>query len=296
MGTRVSVRIWVSDVADGEALIDDAFAEIDRIEQLMSTYIESSRISQINRAAAEHPVAAGRELYELIETAQRFSKLTRGAFDITYESVGQYYDFRERRRPDEAAIEAALPKVDYQHIELNAEGHTVRFLEPGVKINLGGIAKGYTVERVARQLSSAGIRHGMVNAGGDTRLIGARRDEPWVVGVQNPRDDEAVAVRLPLVDEAISTSGDYERFFEEGGRRYHHIVSPATGRPVGTVRSATVIGPDAVTTDALSTAVFVLGPKAGIELIESLDGIDAVIIDRQQRMHFSDGLADPAAQ
>ncbi|MEO0996783.1 MAG: FAD:protein FMN transferase [Pseudomonadota bacterium] len=296
MGTRVRVGLHHDDAAAAEAAIDAALAEIDRIEQLMSTYIETSEISAANRDAASGPVVVGAELFELIRRSLEFSGLTGGAFDITYDSVGQHYDFRERRRPDDATIEAGVELIDHRLVTLDEARRSVAFARPGVRMNLGGIAKGYAVERAAATIAAHGIDTALVSAGGDTRLLGTRLGQPWIIGIQNPRDSAEVAVRLPLTNEAVSTSGDYERFFEEDGQRYHHIVSPETGRPVTGVRSATVIGPDGVSTDALSTAVFVLGPDRGLALIDSLPDYEAVVIDDRQRLRFSGGLADPAAE
>ncbi len=296
MGTRVRVGLYHDDPATAQTAIDAALAEIDRIEQLMSTYIETSEISVANRDAAAGPVVVGAELFELIERSLQFSRLSGGAFDITYDSVGQHYDFRERRRPDDATIEAGVVLIDYRLVTLDEARRTVSFARPGVRMNLGGIAKGYAVERAVATIATHGIDTALVSAGGDTRLLGSRLGQPWVVGIQNPRDSAQLAVRLPLENEAVSTSGDYERFFEEDGQRYHHIVSPESGRPVSGVRSATVIGPDGVTTDALSTAVFVLGPDEGLALIDSLPEYEAVVIDDRQRLRFSAGLADAAAE
>ena len=177
---------------------------------------------------------------------------------------------------------------------LDPDGKTVSFAREGVRINLGGIAKGYAVERAIDVVRRLGIAHASVTAGGDSRLLGDRRGQPWLVGIQDPRNEKAIAVRLPLVDEAISTSGDYERYFDDGDVRYHHIISPSTGRSANGVQSVTVVGPDATMTDALSTSVFVMGVEAGLALIESLDGFDAIVIDDDREMHYSSGF-DPAA-
>ena len=296
MGTRVSVRLWHADAEAAKRAAGAALDEIDRIERLMSTYLADSRISSINRGAATRPVVAGEELFGLIERSVQLSELSGGAFDITYDSVGRHYDFRARVRPDAATISADLALIDYRLIELHSDTHAVRFLADGVRINLGGIAKGYAVERAIQVLLEHGASSGAVTAGGDTRLLGSRQGAPWIVGVQNPRDDGEIAVRLPLVDEAISTSGDYERYFEEAGVRFHHIISPDSGRSASGVRSATVIGPDAVMTDGLSTAIFVLGPTAGLELLRRLPDYEGVVIDEQQKLHFSEGLAAPVSE
>lgn len=293
MGTEVSVHLWHDDAEEGKSIVEEIFAEVARIEGLMSTYVESSEISEINRSAADGPVATGDELINLILRSLDISMLTRGAFDITYDSVGRHYDFRDRRRPDAATIQKELARIDYRLIEVNRLEGTVRFLAPGVRINLGGIAKGYTVERAVILLRSRGIRHAIVTAGGDSRLLGDRRGQPFMVGIRDPRNDDEVAVTIPLEDEAISTSGDYERYFEEDGTRYHHIIEPATGEPASGVRSATIVGPDAVLTDALSTSVFVLGVDEGLRLIATLPDYEGVVIDAESRLFYSDGLQPP---
>jgi len=294
MGTEVSVYFWVDDPAAGEEIIEEIFAEVDRLNALMSTYVESSRISEINRLAASEPVVAGEELFQLIRRSLDISVLTRGAFDITYDSVGQYYDFREHRRPDDATIEAERRHIDYHKVELDQASGTVRFLEQGVRINLGGIAKGYVVERGVDILRRHGVEHAVVTAGGDSRLLGDRRGRPWMVGIRDPRKDGEVAMSVPLQDEAISTSGDYERYFDEDGIRYHHIIKPSSGRPVEGVHSATVFGPDAVMTDALSTSVFVMGVDEGLKLIACLPDYESIVIDAQGAIYYSSGLEDPA--
>ena len=293
MGTEVSVQVWHENDEDGLAVIEDAFAEVVRIEGLMSTYIEDSEISAINRAAAEGPVAAGDELIGLLLRSLDISMLTRGAFDITFDSIGQHYDFRERHRPDATTIQKVVRRINYRLVEVNRLAGTVRFLAPGVRINLGGIAKGYAVERAISLLRSRGIRHGIVTAGGDSRLLGDRRGQPFMVGIRDPRKADEVALTIPLEDEAISTSGDYERYFEEDGKRYHHIIEPATGLPAGGVRSATIIGPDAVLTDALSTSVFILGVEQGLTLIATLPDYEGIVIDAEGRLFYSDGLQPP---
>jgi thiamine biosynthesis lipoprotein len=293
MGTEVSVHLWHDDTEEGESIVEDIFKEVARIEGLMSTYQEGSEISEINRGAAAGPVAAGEELINLILRSLDISMLTRGAFDITFDSVGQHYDFRERQRPDATIVQEELKRIDYRFVEVDQLAGTVRFLQPGVRINLGGIAKGYTVERAANLLRSRGVRHGIVTAGGDSRLLGDRRGQPFTVGIRDPRQDDEVVLTLPLEDEAISTSGDYERFFEEDGMRYNHIIEPATGEPASGIRSATIVGPDAVLTDALSTSVFVLGVDQGLRLIATLPDYEGIVIDAGGRLFYSDGLQRP---
>ena len=293
LGTEVSVRLWHDDPDKGRAFVEQFFKEVDRIDQLMSTYIEESEISRINREAAQHPVEAGDELFRIIQRSLDISTLTRGAFDITYESVGQHYDFRARQRPDAETVAENLEFIDYRLVKLNPAQGTVEFGAEGVRINLGGIAKGYVVERGVDLLRVGGVEHAVVTAGGDSKLLGDRRGQPWMVGIRDPRVDGEVAMTVPLIDEAISTSGDYERFFDEDGVRYHHIISPSTGNPASGVHSATVFGPDAVFTDALSTSVFVMGVDLGLRLIATLPDYESIVIDSEGRIFFSDGLMQP---
>ena len=293
MGTEVSAYLWHDDPDKGRQAVDAVFAEVERINQLMSTYIEDSAISDINRRAAQEPVAPGEELVRLIERSLDVSVLTRGAFDITYDSVGQHYDFRRRLRPDQETVDADKALIDYRFVELDRAASTVTFRREGVRINLGGIAKGYAVERGVDVLRKHGVTNGIVTAGGDSRLLGDRRGRPWVVGIRDPRQEGQVAISVPLADEAVSTSGDYERYFDEEGVRYHHILEPSSGAPAGKVRSATVFGPDAVITDALSTSVFVLGVEEGMRLIATLPDYESIVIDANGELYYSDGLQAP---
>jgi thiamine biosynthesis lipoprotein len=293
MGTRVSVELWHEHEDTARELVERVLGEYRRIDAAMSTYKADSEISRVNADAGTMAVPIGTELFALIERAQQLSAASGGAFDITYESVGYLYDFRARHHPADAEIEAGLGKIDYRHVLLDAASHTIQFSVPGVRINLGGIAKGYAVERGADILRAAGIEHALLNAGGDTRVIGDRRGQPWIVGIRHPRADDALVTRLPIVDEAVSTSGDYERFFEENGKRYHHIINPRTGRPTEGILSVTVLGPDATVTDGLSTTLFVLGAERGLELIETFPGYEAVFVDSVGKVSYSSGLTPP---
>jgi thiamine biosynthesis lipoprotein len=272
-----------------QAVID----EMRRTDELMSTYKPGSQLSQANAHAYERPVEVDAQIIDVVDRGLEMSRLSGGAFDITYASVGYLYDFRAHQRPTDEQIAAALPGVDYRQVRVDPQARTLRYLREGVRIDLGGIAKGYAVDRSIDRLRALGIRHAMVNAGGDTRLLGDRRGKPWIVGIRDPRSEGRTVLRLPLADEAISTSGDYERYFEDDGVRYHHILVPGTGKSAREVRSATVIGPDATLTDALSTTVFVLGVERGMQLIARLHGVEAVVVDAEGRIFYSDGLAPP---
>lgn len=296
MGTEVSVHLWSDNETDGRQALEAVFTEAERINRLMSTYLEDSEISRVNRLAAQQPVPVGEELFGLIQRSLDVAVLTRGAFDITFDSVGQHYDFRARQRPDVETLVKERENIDYRYVQLNKGTGSVTFLKDGVRINLGGIAKGYVVERGVAVLRHAGITNAIVTAGGDSRLLGDRRGRPWMVGIRDPRSDDPqqVAISVPLADEAISTSGDYERFFDEDGIRYHHIIRPSTGAPATGVHSTTVFGPDAVITDALSTSVFVLGVEQGLTLIGMLPDYESIVIDAGGSVYYSDGLQTTA--
>ncbi len=290
MGTNIVVEVFHHDPQMREQAILRVKAEMERINQSMSTYIASSELSQLNQRAFDEEVRVSSELFELLELCHQMSALTHGAFDITYASVGYLYDFPEKLAPNNQQIQQKLGAINYQLVELNPENNTVRFLHKDVRINLGGVAKGHAVDASIEILVELGIKHALVTAGGDTRLLGDRLGKPWIVGIRDPRDKDKQAVVLPLSDSALSTSGDYERYFEKDGLRYHHIISPLTGKSSYGVQSVSIIGERSVYTDALSTAIFVLGLNKGLGLINSLDNFEAIVMDDKRRLHFSKGL------
>lgn len=292
MGTRAHVEFWLEPNGNQSAqqLIDSVKGEMTRIDELMSPYIESSQLSKLNREAYQRDVHINAELFQLLATAEQVSRQTEGAFDISYASVGYQYDYRNHQRPNTEAINNSLAAINYQAIQLDPQQQSVRFLKPGLKIDLGGIAKGHAVKSSMEKLKLAGIEHALISAGGDTTILGDRHGRPWYVGIKHPRAENKTAVHLPLSDESISTSGDYERYFVEDGVRYHHIINPKTGDSARNVVSVTVVGKDATWVDALSTAVFVRGLKQGMALIDTMPDYEAIIIDNQQTLHLSSGL------
>lgn len=290
MGTAIRVELWADDKVAGEAAIAAVMAEMHRIDRAMSPYKPESELSRINREAADHPVPISQEMFNLLSRSIEFSKLSGGAFDITFSSVGYMYDYRRHIKPTDKEIEQALPGIDYRHILLDAQKRTVRFARPGVRIDLGGIGKGHAVDNGIALLKQRGITQAIVTAGGDSRVLGDKGGRPWMVGIRDPRRKDNMVAVIPLINSAISTSGDYERYFEADGVRYHHILNPKTGRAATGVHSVSVIGPDATTTDGLTKPVFILGPEKGLRLIESIPGIDAVIIDADGKMFYSSGL------
>jgi len=290
MGTRVEIQLWAESDAAARPLLAAGMAEFDRIESWMSTYREDSEISRVNRLAAREPVKASPELYGIVQRSLEMSVLSDGAFDITFDSVGKLYDFRAGVHPDAAAIRKSLPAIDYRHVLLDPVASTIRFSQEGTRINLGGIGKGYACDRVADLIRKAGVRSGRINAGGDTRLIGDRQGQPWMVGIRDPDAADRWVTRLALDNEAISTAGDYERFFDKDGVRYHHIINPKTGDSARGIRSVTVIGPDATMTDGLDDAVFIMGAERGLALIDATPGYAAILIDAEHNVRLSKAL------
>jgi len=292
MGTAVRVELWHENAKAARAAMAAVIEEMRRVDRVMSPYKEDSELSRINREAARAPVSISPEMAAIIARAIEFSKLSDGAFDITFSSVGYLYDYRRHIHPSDAEIARALPGINYRHLVLDGKHHTLHFAREGVRIDLGGIAKGWAVDRSIEILKKHGITHALVNAGGDTRVLGDKRGRPWKVGIRDPRRRDGVVAVVPLADKAFSTSGDYERFFVEDGVRYHHIINPKTGKSATGVRSVTVIADDATTTEGLTKSVFIKGPKEGLRLIETLTGVEAIVIDAEGAMHVSAGLRD----
>lgn len=290
MGTSVRIEIWHEDAHKAQASINLAMEQLRRIDRLMSPYKPASELFRINQSAGAEPVPVGHEIFNLIRHSIDYSGLSDGAFDITYASIGRHYDYRLGIRPTDKQIATALPLIGYRQLLLDPAHTTIKFAKPGMSIDLGGIAKGYAADCAIAELIRHNINHAIVTAGGDTRIIGDRMGRPWMIGIRDPRNKDNMIAVLPLANAAISTSGDYERSFERDGVRYHHILDPRTGRSVSHTRSVTIIGPDATTTDALSTSVFVLGPKKGMALVETLPGIEAVIVDSMGKMYYSTAL------
>ncbi len=280
MATLVAIKLYVEEEEAGP-FAAAAFAEIDRIDSLMSRHSPASELSRINRLAARQPLAVSPEMALVLERSQHFAALSGGAFDITIGPVSRLWDFPEARvPPDSARIDSALALVGYERLALR-DGQ-VRFQGEGIYLDLGGVAKGFAVDRAVDRLQAAGVSCGLVDAGGNIRFWGRKPDGwPWRLGVQHPRDPgqyiEAEDIGLP----ALATSGDYEQFFEYRGGRFHHLLDPATGYPARRAASATVWAETAMDADILSTAVFVLGPERGLELIEALPRTEALVFFEQ---------------
>ena len=292
MGTQVVVKLLSKNQAEAESAIRAVFDEIERLEGMMSSYIPTSGVSRINRMASEVAVETDRELFGLIEKSIYFSELTEGAFDITFASVGRLWDFKKGIVPSTEAIREIISRVNYNNLRLDKARQTIRMTRKGMFIGLGGIGKGYAVDRAMTILSDHGFHNAMVMAGGDTVIRGKKGDEPWTVGLRDPRHKDRILAVLPLEDIAISTSGDYERFFIHDGVRYHHILDPKTGYPARASTSVTILAPDASTSDPLATAIFVMGHTRGMDLINRIQGVEAIIIDPEGELHLSTGLVN----
>ncbi len=296
MGTAITAELWSESAADGDAAIDAVMSEMHRIDRAMSPHKADSELSRINRDASRGPVALSAEMTRLVASALVFSARTEGAFDITYAAVGRLYDYRRRVRPDAAALARARRSVGWRHLELDERAGTVRFGLPGMCIDLGGFAKGHAVDNAAAILAARGIRHANIAAGGDSRVVGDRCGRPWTIGIRDPRRSARVVAMLPLENVSVSTSGDYERYFDEAGERFHHLIDPSTGVSPDGVQSVTVLGENGLVTEALSKAVFVMGVERGMRLVEAERGIDAVVVDAGGVLHHSSGFLAPATR
>jgi len=294
MGTAVHVELWHTDKITAKKYIQHVFTEMHRIDSLMSPLKKESELSLVNQQAANKPVKISIELFKLIQQSLDISKLSNGAFDITFASVGRFYDYRKKTKPTKDELSINLKKINYKNIKLNSKNQTVFFTNKGTKIDLGGIAKGHAVDNAINILQENGIKQAMVSAGGDTRIIGDKGGRPWYVGIRHPRDKQKSAVILPLSQTALSTSGDYERYFIKDNVRHHHIIKPSTGSSARELRSVSILGDESTVIDALSTTVFILGLKKGMKLISSIPNTEAIIIDNNGNIHYSTGLTKPS--
>jgi thiamine biosynthesis lipoprotein len=294
MGTQVRVTAWVSDDTAAAAAIQAAFDEFDRLDGLFTVWRDSSDISRLNAAAGRRPVEVARETIEVLREARTVSGWTAGKFDVTFGALSGLWKFdhdQDGRVPDPRDVAERLPLVDYRDLDLDEAEGSALLRRRGMRAHLGGIGKGYAVDRAAALLRSRGLAHFMIEAGGDIYASGRHGDRPWRVGIRDPRGEpDRVFAAIDVAGEAVSTSGDYERAFAAGGRRYHHILDPDRGEPARGCRSVTIVAGRSVVADALSTGVFVMGPEAGMALVERLPGVEAVIVTGANAVLVSSGL------
>ena len=282
MGSRFDITVVANDSTQANKYIDTAVAEISRIEKLISSWNENSQTSEINRNAGIKPVKVDAELFNLIERAISISKLTDGAFDISYASMDKIWKFdgSMTTMPSEKEITASVEKVGYQNIVLDKNKSTIYLKLKGMKIGFGAIGKGYAADKAKILLMSKGVTSGIINASGDMNTWGKQTNgEDWKVAITNPMDKNKVFALLPITNGAVVTSGNYEKYVNFNGKRYTHIIDPRTGYPSTGIISVTVFAPKAELADALATSVFVMGKEAGLDRINQLPKIECIIID-----------------
>lgn len=287
------IRVVLPGVKAPSAVCDAVFAEFAGVEARMNEWKPSSPLGKVNQAAGGAGVAVPEELFELVRRGKAIGELTGGAFDITWAALWGLWDFRaaQPKPPEAAVVRERVDLVDYRQVGLDAGSHRVSLPREKMAIGLGGIAKGYALELARGVLSKRGVRDFTVSAGGQVLVGGKKSGRLWRVGIRDPRGPahDYFAV-LEVSDTSVSTSGDYERYFEHEGVRYHHILDPRTGQPARGLRSATVVSADPTLADALSTACMVLGRERALELVGRLEGIDAVLVDHDAKVWVTAGL------
>jgi thiamine biosynthesis lipoprotein len=291
MGTVIEIALIGDNEEAANKAALQAFQEIKKIEALMSPWLESSDVTRINRSAGDEWVRVSPETMEVIKKAQEISKLSEGGFDVT---VGPLVELWRRARekkipPSAEEVKERINLVNFKNIEVDREGK-ICLKKKGMAIDLGGIAKGYGVDRAFDVLRSLGYKNLIVNAGGDLRAGGRKNNEPWSIGIQDPMEPQKILTRISVSDSAVGTSGDYEKFFSYQGKRYHHIFNPRDGFPADGCQSVTIVTEDCITADALATAIFVLGPEKGYALCRKIDGVGCLIVDKEGKIILSPNL------
>jgi thiamine biosynthesis lipoprotein len=296
MGSEVRFIAWTADEAAALSAFDEAFGEFQRLDALLSVWREGSDVQRLNHAAGVAPVAVADETLEVLAAAIEMGGLTKGKFDVTFATLSDVWKFdhdQDNTIPPPAAIQERLRFVDYQSLSIDATRKTAFVARRGIRVHLGGIGKGYAVDRAVTIFKRRGLNDFMIRAGGDMYVAGHRGDRSWRLGIQDPRGPaEAIFAAIDLADAALSTSGDYERFFIKDGRRFHHIIDPDRGEPAVGCRSVTIVANRSTTADALSTGAFVLGPAEGMALIERLPNAEGVIVTADNEVLVSSGLKD----
>lgn len=290
MGSRFDITVVAQDSTEGNEYIEIAIDEIKRIERLISSWDENSQTSTINRHAGIKPVKVSEELYNLIGRSVELSKLTDGAFDITYASMDRIWKFdgSMTKIPSEEEIKASVAKVGYENVELDPENFTVFLKLKGMKIGFGAIGKGYAADKAKQLLIAKGVSAGIINASGDMNTWGKQSNgDEWKVAITNPMNKTNAYGLFPINEGAVVTSGNYEKFVRFNGVRYSHIIDPRTGYPTSGILSVTVFGPKAELADALATSVFVMGIETGLSRINQLPMIECIIVDDSGNLHIS---------
>jgi len=301
MGSELRLTAYTSDEAAAQRAFDAVFGEFERLDALLSVWRPGSDVLRVNAAAGDRPVPVSSDTRAVLRAARQVSDWTAGKFDVTFGPLAEVWKFdaqdQDNSIPDDAHIRARLPLIDYRKVEIDDEAGTVFLARKGMRIHLGGIGKGYAVERAAAILRQAGIRDFMIQAGGDLYAGGLKEGKPWRLGINDPRGPAGrLFAAVDLSDGTFSTSGDYARFFVKGGIRYHHLLDPASGLPARGCRSVTIVADSPTQADALSTGVFILGPADGMALVERLPGVEAVIVTATNEVIVSSGLKERLVQ
>ena len=296
MGSTLRLAAWTRDEKAAEAAFEEVFAEFDRLDRMMSVWRDGSDVQRLNRSAGVHPVHVSPETIEVLTQARRISEWTGGQFDVTFGALSGLWKFdhdQDNVVPEMTEVRRRLPLIDYRALQIDATAATAFLMRAGMSAHLGGIGKGYAIDRGVAIFRRRGLHDFLIQAGGDLYAGGLKDHRPWRLGIQDPRApaDRPVA-ELDLSAGTFSTSGDYERFFIKDGRRYHHIISPTLGEPARGCRSVTIVADRAVLADGLSTGVFLLGPDEGMALIERLPDVEGVIVSDRNEVLISSGLKD----
>ena len=293
MGTLVEVTAVAPEKAGAQKAATAALTEIKRLENLLSTWIPTSELSRVNAAAGRNSIKVGAETMEVLERSLEMADLTEGAFNIAVgPAVNAWNVSREGRIPSQEELEALRPLIDLSKLKLDSVARTVSLAEEGMQIDIGGIGKGYAADRAVVVMEATGATAGVVAISGDIETFGRMPDDQrFVFGIQHPRKEQGQLLgRIELENEAVSTAGDYQRYFEVDGVRYHHILDPKTLQPSRVSQSVTIIAKEGVVADGLDTGIFVMGPEKGMALIESLLGVEGVIVDEKGDIKVSSGL------
>ena len=293
MGSSLKVSIWTTDESTAVAAADRVSREFDRLESLLSIWKDGSDVVRLNAAAGRAPVPVSPETIEVLTAARLASEWTAGKFDITFGALADIWKFdhdQDNAVPDAAAIAARLPLVDYRAVHVDTVKRTAFIARPGVRVHLGGIGKGYAMDRAVAMLKDDGFRNFLIQAGGDMYAAGTNNGTPWALGIADPRGAHDAFAAVEVSEATLSTSGDYERFFLKGGVRYHHLIDPDRGEPARGCRSVTIVARRALIGDVLSTGVFIMGPDAGMALVERMPDVEAVIVTAANEVLVSSGL------
>lgn len=293
MGSQLKLSAWTADDAKAIATFEDVFREFDRLENLLSVWKDGSDVVRMNRNAGITPVPVSDDTLNVLRAAADGSVLTRGKFDITFGALSDIWRFdhdQDNVVPDRQLIETRLTRVDYRAVQIDGTARTAFITRPNMRVHLGGIGKGYAVDRAVALLRDAGLADFMIQSGGDLYVAGDNGGTPWKLGIADPRGNHEPFATLQITNRTFSTSGDYERFFMKDGKRYHHLLDPDFGEPASGCRSVTIVASRAMLADVLSTGVFVLGPDEGMKLIEQLPDVEGVIVTSDNDVLVSSGL------